>query len=102
MLYASNIQNPLSLNRYIYAENNPETFNDPDGHMLAFPQHYGNYNDILQVEEENIDPGIARTEEAKQQNGEWSGPNLLDTLLSHSIVIFLPLSSSPQPSILMT
>jgi RHS repeat-associated protein len=28
MQYSSNIQNPLSLNRYIYAQNNPETMDE--------------------------------------------------------------------------
>jgi RHS repeat-associated protein len=27
--YSNNIQDPLSLNRYIYVKNNPETINDP-------------------------------------------------------------------------
>jgi RHS repeat-associated protein len=70
MQYSMNIQNSLSLNRYIYAEDNPETLNDPDGHMIGFPVHYGNYNDVLQAEEENIDVGTTMTEEAKQQSGE--------------------------------
>jgi RHS repeat-associated protein len=73
MMYSMNIQNPLSLNRYIYAMNNPETFNDPDGHMIGFPDHYGSYNDLLQVEEEeNIDVGITLTEDVQEQNGEES------------------------------
>jgi RHS repeat-associated protein len=73
MMYSMNIQNPLSLNRYIYALNNPETFNDPDGHMIGFPDHYGSYNDLLQVEEEeNIDVGITLTEDVQEQNGEES------------------------------
>jgi hypothetical protein len=33
----SNIQNPLTLNRYDYVLNNPETMNDPSGHWYSSP-----------------------------------------------------------------
>jgi RHS repeat-associated protein len=72
MQYSSNIQNPLSLNRYIYAQNNPETMNDPSGHMaiasLGYYGERGSYNEFLQSEEEEQanDLGIVRTERVLQ------------------------------------
>ena len=33
-------QNPLSLNRYLYANANPETLTDPDGHATCDPSHW--------------------------------------------------------------
>jgi RHS repeat-associated protein len=40
--YEGDISNPLSLNLYAYAQNNPERFIDPSGHMVQEPTvHHG-------------------------------------------------------------
>ncbi|MBQ8209156.1 MAG: LysM peptidoglycan-binding domain-containing protein [Clostridia bacterium] len=33
-IYAGNLQNPLSLNRYTYTHNNPVNYDDPSGHIV--------------------------------------------------------------------
>jgi RHS repeat-associated protein len=35
--YPGSLNNPISLNRYVYAQDNPLTFVDPSGHMIARP-----------------------------------------------------------------
>ena len=47
-------QDPLSLNKYTYAHNNPVTYNDPDGKAI-YEEAYGNEHilaDILEKESE--------------------------------------------------
>jgi len=68
---AGSAQNPLSLNRYLYANANPETLVDPSGHRVM-------YDDVA----EGYSPGTQTTPaltRASDDNSDWNYGNFHST-----------------------
>ena len=74
---AGSAQNPLSMNRFVYAEGNPETLVDPSGHSARFQTDGGGASRCNLACEQTKTATVARVTQAKlcKRTGECGGNN---------------------------